>query len=397
MKILLISSYLPYPLTNGGHIRLYNLLKELQISHEITLICEIRPTQSREDVREVEKFCKNVITVPRKKQWSIKNIIKAGLSDNSFLITGHTNKFMKQLIQKELLKNEYNLIHVETFYVLQNVPATAIPIVLVEHNIEYKVYERFGQKAPLLIKPILNLDINKIIKDEKRAWRRASVVVTVSNDDLKEINLPNTAVVPNGVDINSFVMKDLKKEFSKGKKKILYIGDYSWIQNTDAVHFIVNEIWPIIANKNKNVSLWIVGRNMPTSFLEYGNENIYIDIGNKMTTSQIFTEASVLLAPKRVGGGTSYKTLEAFAVGTPVVTTPLGLEGLEVESDIEIAVSETPEGLADSVIKLLEDEEYYKKLAVNGRKHVEKKFDWKIVSQKLEDVYSQVGKNENQK
>jgi len=90
MKILLISSYLPYPLLSGGQVRLYNLIEQLSKKHEITLICEKRPYQEAKDIAEIEKICKEVITVDRDKQWSLSNIIKAGFSSNSFLLTGHT-------------------------------------------------------------------------------------------------------------------------------------------------------------------------------------------------------------------------------------------------------------------------------------------------------------------
>lgn len=91
MKILVISSYLPYPLFSGGHVRLYNLMRELSRNHEITLVCEKRPFQKKEDLDEVKKICKEVITVDRGKQWSISNVLKAGFSKNSFLVTGHTS------------------------------------------------------------------------------------------------------------------------------------------------------------------------------------------------------------------------------------------------------------------------------------------------------------------
>ena len=74
MNILLVSSYLPYPLFSGGHIRLYNLIKELSPKHKITLICEKRDHQGEADIAELKKLCKKVIVVPRRKQWSVANI-----------------------------------------------------------------------------------------------------------------------------------------------------------------------------------------------------------------------------------------------------------------------------------------------------------------------------------
>jgi hypothetical protein len=92
MKILIVSSYLPYPLFSGGHIRLYNIIKRLsEQNHQVTLICEKRQHQTDQDIAEVTKICKKVITVDRRKQWSFTTIFHTIFSNDAFLITGHTN------------------------------------------------------------------------------------------------------------------------------------------------------------------------------------------------------------------------------------------------------------------------------------------------------------------
>src|SRR5690242_13713182 len=143
MRILVVSSYLPFPLHSGGHVRLFNLIKQLSKRHKITLICEKRDFQTQTDINEVGKFCEEIITVPRKKQWSIQNIFKAGFSSYPFLLVGHTSLEMKQQIVRVLNEKQFDVIHIETFYVNQNLPKTYLPVVLVEHNVEYEVYQRF--------------------------------------------------------------------------------------------------------------------------------------------------------------------------------------------------------------------------------------------------------------
>src|SRR5690348_6846315 len=122
MRILIVSSYLPFPLDSGGHVRLYNIIKELSKRHKITLICEKRPYQTQQDIEEVKKFCEAVYTVPRKKQWSFENIGKSGFSTHPFLVTGHTLMQMKKKIVEILAEKRFDVIHVETFYVYQNLP-----------------------------------------------------------------------------------------------------------------------------------------------------------------------------------------------------------------------------------------------------------------------------------
>ena len=219
MKILMVSSYLPYPLFSGGHIRLYNILKLLSEKHKITLICEKRDWQTEEDVLEIKKVCEHVETVERKKQWTVQNIIKTEFSLSPFLIVGHANKDMKKKIKKALEKENFDLIHIETFYVMQNMPKTDIPIVLVEHNIEYLVYQRFANMAPIFVQPLLFLDVLKLRYRERYFWQKATKLVVVSEAEKKFIKRKDVALVPNGVDIEKFKVQSSKFKVKSSRKR----------------------------------------------------------------------------------------------------------------------------------------------------------------------------------
>src|SRR5260221_3179871 len=248
MKILVVASYLPFPLHSGGHVRLFNLLKELSKNHKLTLVCEKRPFQTDKDILEVKKFCEEVVTINRKKQWSLDNIIKTGISPYPFLVTGHTLPEMKTILIRKLQEKTFDIIHVETFYVFQNIPKTYIPTVLVEHNIEYSVYEKFVQTARKILQRILALDVIKLKRIEEEYWRQATELVAVSKDEKMTMSQirSDVSIVPNGVDI-SYFNNAWKKVKSKEKTKhMLFIGDFKWIQNRKAVEWILDDIWPAL-------------------------------------------------------------------------------------------------------------------------------------------------------
>ena len=392
MKILMVSSYLPFPLFSGGEIRLYNLIENLSEGNEITLICEKRNHQTQEDIEEVKKICKKVITVPRKKQWSIKNILKTGFSTDAFLLTGHKSIEMRQAIKDELVRESYDLIHIETFYVFQNLPKVSLPVVLTEHNVEYLVYKKYAELANPIIRPLLYIDIAKLKRKEEEAWKKVTKLVAVSNLEKKIMKRTDITVVPNGVDTQNFKFKNFQDELKE--KRILYIGNYKWIQNTDAVEFILKEIWPgVLArleqmNKKVNVKLWIVGKNMPRSFKSLVHDkNVILDENNKEEAWQIFNKSDVLLAPFRIAGGTSYKILEAMSSGVGVVTTNLGTLGLEAKANVHLLSSENSFDLSNQVCDLLTDHSLYRRLTLNARKFVEDNYDWTRISKKLEEVY----------
>ncbi len=396
MKILLVSSYLPYPLFSGGQVRLYNLIKELSGKHEITLICEKRSHQTESDVLEVKKICKDVITVGRKKQWSFGNIAKTGISSSSFLVTGHTQSLFKQKIQEILAKNTFDLIHVETYYVMQNLVQTKVPIVLVEHNIEYLVYKKFKQKAPMFLRPLLEFDITKMKKEEVGYWEKAKALVAVSQEDQQVMQKARFEpfLVPNGVNTSQFVFKSFEKRAQGSqsqKRKMLFLGDFTWIQNKDAVTFIIKEIWPLLRQGfgEQAIQLWIVGRKIPDSIRSLTDDPdvIFDEASSSLPTEKIFQEASLLLAPLRVGGGTSYKILEAMSSGTPVVTMQMSATALGATDGHDIMIGKTAQELAEKSVKILQDNGVYNKIAKNGRELVEKKYTWKEIGKKLDEVY----------
>ncbi len=399
MRILMVSSFLPYPLFSGGHVRLYNIIKELSKKHVITLVCEQREYQTDKDVKEVTKFCKDVITVPRKKQWTVANIMKTGFSPFPFLLVGHSSPEMKEAIKQVIKSSPFDLIHVETFYVMQNLPKTSLPVVLVEHNIEYLVYKRFSNTIPALLRFPLLIDVSKMQYWEEQFWKQADRLVAVSQEDKKMMGRNDVVIVPNGVDVNKLKVENGKLKIKEEEKRILFIGDFKWVQNRDAARWILTEIWPKTqksklplrseASKSQNsLKLWIVGRNIPESIKNLTNDKDIVFDERADDTVEIFKNATVLLAPVRVGGGTSFKILEAMASGVPVITTSLGATGLGAQDGKEILIADEADTIVEKLTELLSDIELYTKIAKNARKLIEKNFDWRIIVKKLENVYT---------
>lgn len=399
MNILLVSSYLPFPLVNGGNVRLYNLIKELSKKNSITLICEIRDYQDEHDIKEVKKFCSEIITVPRKKQWSWHNILMSGCSFYPFLLIGHTLPDMKQKIVQTLNNKRFDVIHVETFYVFQNLPKTYLPIVLTEHNIEYDVYKKYAKTATMFLKPLLLVDVIKIAYWERNFWKKASMIAAVSASDKQVIEKvrPDVRLVSNGVDVATFKLKT-KGISDKKERTILFMGDYKWVQNLQAIQRILDSIWPLVVKlieKEKlgfRPKLWIVGKNMPDSLKAYASDTIFPDDHAPAETYKIYQKSDILLAPLSVGGGSSYKIIEALSSGVPVVTTHLGAKGVGAHHEKEVLIGENDEDLAKAVVVLLQNEILYEKIRKNGRELIEKTFSWSSITKELEEIYGEAVK-----
>lgn len=392
MKILMLTPYLPYPLMSGGQIRSYNLLKNLALKHEITLYSFIRKEEEKKYIPELLKFCKRVEVFKRRPAWSFKNIFLAGLTLYPFLVSIYLSFKLRKAIKQELEKEKYDLIHAETFYVMPNIPKTSVPILLVEQTIEYIVYQHFVENIKLLpLKWLLTIDVAKIKHWEKHYWQKAQMVIAMSEADKKIMQgispKLKIEIVPNGVDFNFF---NKGKENLGSNPVILFVGNFKWLQNREAVVTLVKEVWPIITKSIKDVRLWIVGQNPTPDIKALSSQVIKIDQSVE-DIRKAYLNSDVLLAPIKGSGGTRFKILEAMASGIPVVTTSIGIEGIDAENEKEVLVRDSSDQLANAVIKLLKDRFFYRDLTTRARELSKRKYNWENIGAKLDKIYEEVG------
>src|SRR3989344_2024165 len=394
MKILMITPYLPYPLVSGGQIRTYNLLKNLSQKHKITLASFVRDKKETKYLNELKPFCQKVIIFKRRKAWSPVNILLSAITPFPFLVSIYFDPFVKSQIKSELEKEQYDLIHAETFYVMPNIPKTNVPIFLVEQVIEYLVYQRFVESLPpfaLPIKPFLFLDVAKIKWWERHYWRKAKRLAAMSADDQKFIrNFDQSLtvdVVANGVDIEYFA-KTKRQNFAQ--PTVLFVGNFKWLPNRDATKFLVQEIWPKISEKIKNAKLWIVGRNPPADISRFVSNDIQVD-GHVKDIRTAYGKSNVILAPIRNGRGTKYKILEAMATKTPIVATELAIEGINIKNGHQALIAEEASTLAQETVKILKNASLGKKLAEAAYLLVARDYNWKKISESLDRIYKKVG------
>ncbi|KKP40671.1 hypothetical protein A2130_03790 [Candidatus Woesebacteria bacterium GWC2_33_12] len=391
MKILMLVPFLPIDQMSGGQTRWFHLIKHLSEKHEITLMSLIKDEEEKEYLPQIEKYCKKVYVFKRPKSpWTFRNLFLTLISFNPLVVIRNFSMEERSAIYKELSTNEYDLIHAETFYVMPHIPKTKIPIILVEPTIEYSVYKHYvDNEVNPILKPIYMFDILKLKFWEKFYWRRASRLFAVSEDDKKvmqkEIPTKDVGVISNGVDLEFF---DSKKVVKKNPPRILYHGNYKWMQNVEAVNLLVHEIWPKIKKEIKDVKLWISGRNVPPEIIAYSKLDKDIEISESIKDNRdIYKASTVLVTPIRGPGGTRLKVLEAMASDLPVVSTPVGVAGLGIIEGKHALVSPNMETLSEMVIDLLKNKDKAERIGKAGREFVKINFDWSGIVAKLNKVY----------
>jgi glycosyltransferase involved in cell wall biosynthesis len=388
MNILYVSAVLPYPLTSGGQIRIYNLLKRLSVHHKITLVSFIRSEAERELASQLD-FCSQVHMVMRGRAWQPRYLVSAILGKFPFLMATYRNDEMRQLLADILVRDAYQLIHLEPFYVWPALPKTNLPIVISEHNVEYAVYGQYVRRfAVALLRPLLWLDVVKLAFWEAFIWKRASSLTAVSDEDAqvmqKSANEP-VSVVANGVDIKRFA--PLAKKEKRTAPTLLFVGDFRWFPNVDAVKTLIRTIWPAIVAVYPAATLRVVGRNMPKNLATQIEQAGALAIGDVEDIAVEYASADFLVAPHGISGGTKFKMLEAMASGLCIVTTTEGAAGLGMLAGKHYAHAETPEEVVSQIQHLWQHSADYKKLVSNARTLVTKQFTWDVLAKRLDSVW----------
>lgn len=391
----MLTPYLPYPLLSGGQIRTYNLLKKLAHDHEVTLFSLIKSDSEKAHIPELEKYCKKVRVFKRsEKPFTIRNVIKTLFSSYPFLVIRNHAPKVISAVKAELQRESYDLIHAETFYMMPHLPKTRIPTILVEQTIEYLGYQSYAKKAASFLKPILSIDIRKIIKWEQHYWNVCDTLIVMSQEDKNYIvaqNIPTNKieVVANGVDSQWF--SQIPKKAHK-HPTVLSVGTFKWLPNVEAVEYLVKKVWPLIKERIPTAKLLIVGNAPTKQVLAYQETDPSITVAGKVPDIRdAFAQSDVLVAPVFSGKGTRYKVLEAMASQTPIVATTTAVEGLPVQHGVEVMTSDDAAAMAEHTIELLQNKALRLKLAKKGREFVEKHYDWSLISNKLDQIYKRIG------
>ncbi|MFC1646855.1 glycosyltransferase family 4 protein [Patescibacteria group bacterium] len=392
MKVLFVSALLPFPLYSGGQIRIYNLLKNLSKTNSITLLSFIRKKEENKYIENLD-FLENVITVERGKATRLKYIVNTLLGPYPLLLSSYFNPDMMEIIQTQMQRVKYDLVHIEPFYVYPSLPKLNIPLVVSEHNVEHEVYESYASNSSnLLVKYVLKKDANRIKKWEKKVLKAADEIVCVSTIDQKKLinfsDRKSVELVPNGVDIDHFQFEE--KDFTKNEKTFLYVGNFAWLPNKNSLDLLLNRTWPKIVSSHPQSKLNIVGKNLPKKYLKnkkYSNIEFFQNVND---IRKQYSKCDALLAPIDISGGTKFKLLESMAAGLPVVTTKHGASGLPVKSGIHCIIAPTQADFLEGVKSLFTNTSRWQKICKNAREFVENKYSWKNISSLQQKVWEKV-------
>src|SRR4029078_2442609 len=214
------------------------------------------------------------------------------------------------------------------------------------------------------------------------SFDRTTVVSDRERQHLADIHCEFSAIrlVPNGVD-----RKSLKQKNELRPGRLIYPGSVTYSANLEAVRFFAGEILPLI-KRARPATFLVTGSTGSVDVADLSADGSVPFKGRVADIAHLIARCSVCVVPLRTGGGTRLKILEAMALGTPVVTTTKGAEGLSVVHGENILIADSPDAFAREVLRVMDDFVLRARLAANGRRLVELLYTWDRIGAVLENV-----------
>lgn len=263
-----------------------------------------------------------------------------------------------------------------------------VPSVMFTHNVETEIFARHLEAArnPLM-RAMWRSQHGKMQRFETQALRRFDVVVAVSDRDAKQFStsygVREPVVIPTGVDLDFFRWAPPSRD-----REVVFCGSMDWLANQDGIDFFLDEIWARIVREVPDARMTVVGRAPPAGLVERARRfgDAWSFTGFVDDVRPHLQGAAVSVIPLRVGGGTRLKVFEAMAMGSPVVSTTLGVEGLPVTPGEHFLLADDPEAFAGAVVGLLRDAARRESLSAVARELVESRFSYRAAAQVFEQA-----------
>ncbi|HVW85616.1 MAG TPA: glycosyltransferase family 4 protein [Bryobacteraceae bacterium] len=332
--------------------------------------------------------------IPRPTGHKVRALLGGAFGAKPYSILHYTTQPMRDALESVLRTRKVAAVQIEAIqlcgyasFIRQVSPLTAI--VLDWHNVESKLVARFAETTANPAKRLYaRRTADQLRRLEKSMLQLCDLHLVVSNrerDELAALN-PQAAirVIDNGVDAEQFEGADGE---IGSRPDIIFVGSMDYYANEDAVRYFVAEIWPKIRSVFPQAVFRIVGRKPGAAVQALAATPGVVVTGTVDDVRPYYQRARAVVVPLRVGGGTRLKILEAFAAGTPVVSTGLGAEGLTASEGHDYLRAESPDEFVECVRRLYEDDSQWRKLSSAGRELAVSRYAWPAIGRDLQEAY----------
>lgn len=380
LKVAFISPVFLFPADAGGKIRTGNILRGLKEGgqFDITLLSPATAEQQREWQGELDRLCERFVgwqPSPPRPRWQRAPDLLSSLPIN---VAADRTPAAVAAVEKLLAAERFDVVVFDFVHAAVLRPGNLNgATVCFTHNVEAEIFERHAKTAASApLRWLWASQATKMRRFEREALARFTRVVAVSERDAKKFaadGLATARAIPTGVDLDFFSWQAP----ADGAPTVVFTGSMDWEANVDGIRFYIEEVWPLVRARVPDAQLRVVGKNPPPALVQRGLPGVSFT-GFVDDVRDHARDAQAFVIPLRVGGGTRIKAFEAMAMGLPVVSTSIGIEGLDVEDGTHFLRADGAQALADAELRL--------KLSRAARELVEAQFGHRVAA----DVFGRI-------
>ena len=396
--VLWLTYGLPWPTDRGGPIRYFNLIRQVAARYRVLLFAVLESADEARHVPNLAPFCERV-------EWAVMRTgseIERARDLLGHLVRGrplvtwpYWSRSLETKLRSLVSSGAVHILQIEHSFLApfrDAVPdGSPCRTILSFHNFgETQARSMLGmysgalEKLGLLVKALLMRGW------ETRHAARFDRCLVVSEIEAQRLRAgaagAAVSLIPNGVD--TAALRPLPE--AAAGKRLIFVGHLRYPPNIDAVRFLARHILPALRARIPEARLTVVGESAPRVLREFSGRADIDLVGRAACPLPYYRDAHVAVVPLRAGGGTRLKILEAMALGRPVVSTPLGCEGLAVEDGKHLLVAKDAEDFAAAVALLLTDRALAARLTQHARTLVESDYDWTAIAERLLGVYDEL-------
>jgi glycosyltransferase involved in cell wall biosynthesis len=393
-RLLFISSRYLFPTDSGGKIRTVDILRGMKGGAFHVTLASPRPNDAMtaHHRAEIESVCDLFVSWPEAPRSALFHWTRMRhiVSNLPVAVVTTESEAGRRIIAPELDRKPHVVVVDFPHAAVLATPPYPCASVLFTHNVEAEIFRRHAEVARNpVIRAIWHNQASKMERYERELLPRFSTVVAVADRDReffrRKFGVDNVSVIPTGVDLGYFTCRAVEQ--GEGRT-VVFTGSMDWMANIDGVEYLMDAVWPIVSRQRPDVRCVIVGRSPPAGLVERARARglKWEFTGFVDDVRPLVWNAHVYVIPLRVGGGTRIKVYEAMAMGCPVVSTRIGVEGLPVEAGRHFLEADSAESLAAAIVSLLDDPARRARLSQDARKFVEENMSSHRVAQAFEEI-----------
>lgn len=389
-RLLVLLPAVPAPLDTGAKIRNHGLLQLLGAEFAVDAIAFGSPAAQPDLAGLVRRA--TIVPEPARRS-AVRRATDLGRADLPDMAWRRWSPAFLAALACFVKDDAYDAVQAEGIemarYLYRVPPAQRI---YDAHNAEFLLQRRFSTTAASgLLRLYSKLQWRRLERFERRVVQDSRLTVAVSQHDANQLSAlagegARVRVIPNGVDAAAY---PFVAPHSAQAARVLFLGKLDFRPNAEAIAWFAGSVLKPLFKSVPSARLFAVGANPPRWLVEAGQHDDRIAVTGYVADERSYlARCAALVLPLRTGGGTRLKALIAMASGLPIVSTRLGMEGLDAEPGEDYLVAETAADWVSTLQRLLGDPVLRARLAHNGRALVERRYDWSALRAAVRGAYA---------